>query len=1091
MFKMINSLKYFNFENSNLFRISVFDISALKNFVSNLVLRASNFTKPKLFGMLFALLLLSVPAISFGATLRTPPNNLGLVGYWSMEDGRGSTATDFSGSGNSGTLTNMDPATDWVSGRRGAALELDGSDDYVNFGSVGSSINTFSFWIKPTTDNQYITQLNGSTNVQISSGSIQANGFSSPTIYVDGQNSSSVSIGEWNHVTITIDSAVNVSDLQSGIVEGAGSGGGGTPSHDATSDSGGVQSVSNSDTISFSHSVSGSDRILLVSVAHDSSSDIVSSVSYGGNSMTRVVNVLSTDTSVDIYQLIAPPTGSNTVSVDFGGSSGITQVAASSYTSADQTNGTGATNTNTGSTDISTSITPDSSDSLIFDGVGHTGGSSAIYSAGSGQTARWTQDYHKGSTEASGGGSVTMSWDETNDNPWSWGHALTEILPASGSSDAYFAGKLDNMRMYNRKLSASEVRDLYQSGYAEINRTDKVEEAGDPVGWWTFDGKDMDFSGSGGTSTDASDNGNDGSLQGGMSNQSVKPGRIGQALEFDGSDDSVDISGFGTSDGSVTIATWIKASNWSGENEIVFWGDGSPQFELWDSSSDVLDFIYYDGSSSGIDAGITLPSTGEWHHIAGTYDDSTGDWKLFVDGVEKKSVNDPINPSFSGSNSLIGAHPSAGRYFDGKIDDTRVYDKALSTDEIQKLYDATRPSEVNASQDNELTDGLVGMWSFDGPSMDFSGSTSTAADVSSNSNTGTLQGDPAGAIGNIGQALSFGGRNDSVNIGDIGSGVQTFSFWVKPTEDNQYITQLNGSTNVQISSGSIQANGFSSPTIYVDGQNSSSVSIGEWNHVTITIDSAVNVSDLQSGIVEGVGDPTPLHENTSVFGPKDVSSGETITFSHSNSGSDRMLLVGTKEITGSNSVINSVEYGGNSLSQVESETLTVSGLALTNTMWRLDSPPTGDNDVAVNFGGFANSVEVAASSFSQAGGIGATKTNNTGGAADSISTTITPNSADSLVLDGAAAVGGTVAGENQVVRWTISEYRGSTKVSDGSSLTMSWTNDNGNSKTQVLSEILPASSNPPAYFAGKLDNIRAYDRVLSSDEVKRLYRLGR
>jgi len=55
-----------------------------------------------------------LPVTTSAATLRTPPNNLGLVGYWSMEDGGGSTATDFSGSGNDGTLTNMDPATECI-----------------------------------------------------------------------------------------------------------------------------------------------------------------------------------------------------------------------------------------------------------------------------------------------------------------------------------------------------------------------------------------------------------------------------------------------------------------------------------------------------------------------------------------------------------------------------------------------------------------------------------------------------------------------------------------------------------------------------------------------------------------------------------------------------------------------------------------------------------------------------------------------------------------------------------------------------------------------------------------------------------------
>ncbi len=48
------------------------------------------------------------------------PNNLGLVGYWSFNEGGGSIAHDFSGNGNSGTLQS---SPTWVNGKRGKALQ--------------------------------------------------------------------------------------------------------------------------------------------------------------------------------------------------------------------------------------------------------------------------------------------------------------------------------------------------------------------------------------------------------------------------------------------------------------------------------------------------------------------------------------------------------------------------------------------------------------------------------------------------------------------------------------------------------------------------------------------------------------------------------------------------------------------------------------------------------------------------------------------------------------------------------------------------------------------------------------------------------
>ena len=93
------------------------------------------------------------PAGASAANLAKPANNLGLGGYWSFDDGAGTAASDLSGSGNAGTLTNMDSATDWVAGKRGKALDFDGSNDYVTMGDVldmGTGDFTVSVWVKTT-----------------------------------------------------------------------------------------------------------------------------------------------------------------------------------------------------------------------------------------------------------------------------------------------------------------------------------------------------------------------------------------------------------------------------------------------------------------------------------------------------------------------------------------------------------------------------------------------------------------------------------------------------------------------------------------------------------------------------------------------------------------------------------------------------------------------------------------------------------------------------------------------------------------------------------------------------------------------------
>lgn len=79
-------------------------------------------------------------------------DNTNLVGYWSFEDATGTKATDFSGNGNTGTLTNMEN-TDWVAGRVGTALEIGPTDEYVDLSAhyadyAGLSTGAISVWFK-------------------------------------------------------------------------------------------------------------------------------------------------------------------------------------------------------------------------------------------------------------------------------------------------------------------------------------------------------------------------------------------------------------------------------------------------------------------------------------------------------------------------------------------------------------------------------------------------------------------------------------------------------------------------------------------------------------------------------------------------------------------------------------------------------------------------------------------------------------------------------------------------------------------------------------------------------------------------------
>src|SRR5690606_20679208 len=113
---------------------------------------------------------------------------------------------------------------------------------------------------------------------------------------------------------------------------------------------------------------------------------------------------------------------------------------------------------------------------------------------------------------------------------------------------------------------------------------------------------------------------------------------------------------------------------------------------------------------------------------------------------------------------------SVSRYANGVIDEPRIYNRALSADEVKNLYDLGTPQTVNASQNSSMTSGLVGEWSFNG--ADISGT--TAYDRSGSGNNGTLTNGPTPTFGKVGQALSFDGTDDYISVADPASGVLDF-----------------------------------------------------------------------------------------------------------------------------------------------------------------------------------------------------------------------------------------------------------------------------------------------------------------------------
>ncbi|MBN2228331.1 MAG: ThuA domain-containing protein [Candidatus Thorarchaeota archaeon] len=172
------------------------------------------------------------------------------------------------------------------------------------------------------------------------------------------------------------------------------------------------------------------------------------------------------------------------------------------------------------------------------------------------------------------------------------------------------------------------------------------------------------------------------------------------ALYFDGSDEVIIPSDSSLNPTSaLTVMAWIHADDWVGNQRILQKGVDD-QYRLLDEGN--LEFGL--AGVSGGDIGTPLPTTGEWHHVAGTYDGST--ISLYVDGVERVSNSASGSLQTSSTSLYIGNKPLSsypGDRFKGIIDEVRIYNRALSNQEINNTMINTSPA----------TSGLVLYLSFD------------------------------------------------------------------------------------------------------------------------------------------------------------------------------------------------------------------------------------------------------------------------------------------------------------------------------------------------------------------------------------------
>ena len=302
----------------------------------------------------------------------------------------------------------------------------------------------------------------------------------------------------------------------------------------------------------------------------------------------------------------------------------------------------------------------------------------------------------------------------------------------------YYQGLLDEVKIYDRALASNEILDLFN----------EFPQSPNLIASYSFEGDAIDGTG----------NGNDGTIFG----ATFVPGINGNAMSFDGTNDYIAIQQLnyntvGEID-AVTVCSWFNTTFNTGSSFTSNWAfadfDRSEYYNFFiRGDTGVLGFSSTDsaGTIDDFDS-ITSVNDGNWHFACAVYDGT--DKIIYIDGNEdNRKVNAHTGLNLGTGNTRFGFMGDGSEastfngsrnniYYQGLLDEVKIYDTALTGNEILDLFN-------EFSQDPNL----IASYSFEGNANDGTG----------NGNDGTISG--ATFVSGInGNGMSFDGVNDFIAI---------------------------------------------------------------------------------------------------------------------------------------------------------------------------------------------------------------------------------------------------------------------------------------------------------------------------------------
>ncbi|MDO8487707.1 MAG: DUF2341 domain-containing protein [bacterium] len=266
----------------------------------------------------------------------------------------------------------------------------------------------------------------------------------------------------------------------------------------------------------------------------------------------------------------------------------------------------------------------------------------------------------------------------------------TTSTDSLGTSVSEFVdGTIDDVRIYNYGLTQAQISYIYNRGA--------------PVALYKFDECQGTTANNGAPAASGGDSGLDGTITPGAgANTTVgtcgsgtasemwndgTTGKRNASLGFDGTDDNILVTDNTAIDigSQITLSGWFNVTDTANNRALI---GKVAEYIVRIDTDDTFNFFLYDG----VDyeprlAAATNPSAGAWHHFAAVYDSTlaSNHQKLYIDGVLSSQQDRSITTSATVNDMTMGRF-TAANYFEGQLDELRVYNYALTADQVKREY---------------------------------------------------------------------------------------------------------------------------------------------------------------------------------------------------------------------------------------------------------------------------------------------------------------------------------------------------------------------------------------------------------------------